>query len=487
MADLGQIFTKRDVANFMVSLFDIGNRMALLDPCYGKGAFLKALKSKGFLNVTAYEIDNDLFEEGRVQFPKYKLLNKDFLGAKKEFLYDGIIMNPPYVRQEKIDELSYLGITKEKLKKESIYAGLPKTANLYMYFIIKAIELLKPSGELVVIFPSSWMQARSGEGFKKLMLTKCSIVKEIHITGDVFEQNALVDVVILKVVKKINEIKKETEYLTIRGGEFQLIKNHKDKNLAFEQSFASVASIKRGMTTGCNSMFINPKFIQKDSFVFLKPIISSPKNINGYSTQNAKTDLVFLPNDNVVQSSEIKRYIKKWKQKILKDKKPKTLYEKIVSKVKWYDIREMNGKGIIFSYFVRDDMKFIMNNKDMLIRDNFYIIKPKIDIDILFALLNNYYTYYQLEMLGKKYGAGLLKLQRYDVEAIRFPSYQEISQKHRNELKKIAIALTKTSDVKYVERITKIVGYYSSVTCDEIKKMYCDIKEKRLEATNYAN
>lgn len=29
---------------------------------------------------------------------------------------------------------------------------------------------------------------------------------------------------------------------------------------------------------------------------------------------------------------------------------------------------------------------------------------------LLFALLNNYYTYYQLELSGKRYGAGLLKL-----------------------------------------------------------------------------
>lgn len=56
-----------------------------------------------------------------------------------------------------------------------------------------------------------------------------------------------------------------------------------------------------------------------------------------------------------------------------------------------------NGKGIVFSYFVRNDMKFIMNNLGYLVRDNFYIIKAQIDEYLMFALLNNYYTYYQLE------------------------------------------------------------------------------------------
>ena len=63
-------------------------------------------------------------------------------------------MNPPYIRQEKIDDLARLGITKEKLRKDKIYEPLPSTANMYMYFIFKALDLLKEEGELIVIL--SW-------------------------------------------------------------------------------------------------------------------------------------------------------------------------------------------------------------------------------------------------------------------------------------------------------------------------------------------
>ena len=65
-------------------------------------------------------------------------------------------------------------------------------------------------------------------------------------------------------------------------------------------------------------------------------------------------------------------------------------------------------------------MKFVMNETSAFARDNFYVIKPKVDKWVLFALLNNYYTYYQLELSGKRYGAGLLKLQRYDIEELTF-------------------------------------------------------------------
>ena len=55
----------------------------------------------------------------------------------------------------------------------------------------------------------------------------------------------------------------------------------------------------------------------------------------------------------------------------------------------------------MFSYFVRNDMKFVMNETGVLARDNFSLLNLKSISEVLFALLNNYYTYYQLELSGK--------------------------------------------------------------------------------------
>ena len=39
MADLGQVFTKGNVARYMVSLFDLPKQAAIMDPCFGAGSF----------------------------------------------------------------------------------------------------------------------------------------------------------------------------------------------------------------------------------------------------------------------------------------------------------------------------------------------------------------------------------------------------------------------------------------------------------------
>lgn len=128
MADLGQVFTKGNVARYMVSLFDLPKQAAIMDPCYGAGSFLDVRLEYKYNNVTACEMDTTLFENTKAKYQQYRLINGDFLKYSDSNAYDGIVMNPPYIRQEKIDELESYGITKERLRSNSIFSGLPSTA-----------------------------------------------------------------------------------------------------------------------------------------------------------------------------------------------------------------------------------------------------------------------------------------------------------------------------------------------------------------------
>lgn len=483
MVDLGQVFTRQIVANYMISLFGLSKTDIILDPCFGEGAFLRALQADGFINVSGCEMDGELFCLHQDEFNNYKLFNQDFLefGVKESF--DGIVMNPPYIRHEKIDDLECYGITKKSLRQNVIFQGLPSTANMYMYFIMKAIELLRDNGELVVIFPSSWLNALSGKEFKNLLLKKCKFEKIIYLYGDVFEKEALVDVVIIKMIKTIRFLETTEEYMEIKNNSII----HRDSNKQvdiklFNYPFNEIATIQRGMTTGCNKMFINPEIDRNNNTKYLKNIITSPKSVIGYSTENAKIDQLLDCSENEI-SKELRTYLRKWEKKILLEQKPKTLFNKIKKSENWYIVKQISSKGIIFSYFVRNDMKFILNNSDTLVRDNFYIIRPNIDSMLMMALLNNYYTFYQLELLGKKYGAGLLKLQRYDLESLKFPNIEQFSMKDIVELKELAEALIDSGDRKLIDEITKVLSSYSSVDLKTIRKEYNRLKKQRLEAS----
>ena len=181
-------------------------------------------------------------------------------------------------------------------------------------------------------------------------------------------------------------------------------------------------------------------------------------------------------------TDELQEYITHFAEILSSEKKPKTLYEKSKVSSEWYTLNEVDSNGILFSYFVRNDMKFVMNTSNILARDNFYIIYPKIDKYLMFALLNNYFTYYQLETIGKKYGAGLLKLQRYDIEKLKFVDVESISEEDKEKLSSLAKKLVQLSEEKCIYDITAILSKYSKKKTDEILVAYQNIKKKRLEA-----
>lgn len=472
--ELGQIFTNKYIANFMVSLFTLKKEAEILDPCFGAGAFLRALKNAEFNNLTGYEIDSTIFNKTHDEFEDLNLFNSDFLTAKNT-KYDGIIMNPPYVRQEKIDSLLPLGITKKALIQNPLYKGLPSNANLYMYFIVKAISLLKKGGELVVIFPNIWMKAKSGKFLRSLIYEECTVTHQINITGKVFEKKALVDVVILKIIK--SNLKDSTTivknlYFNGTGLEDKPIIEEYDLGLPVQ--FSKIATAQRGLSTGYNKLFINPP-----KGIPTIPILTSPKNIVGYTTDEAKTEQLLYISEPL--SKTTKYYLEKQKKEILLNKKPVALYQKILNNENWYTLPLISSRGLIFSYFIRNDIRFIKNDTNSIVRDNFYIITPKINSNLLFALLNNYYTFYQLELLGKKYGAGLLKIQRYDLEKIMFPNHLLFSQDDLILLDNLSNQLMLTGNKEIVLEITRVISKYTLADVDFITTQYSLLKKQRLE------
>ena len=478
--DLGQIFTGDITADFMVSLFTLKNDAKVLDPCFGDGAFLRALEKRQQYRIYGYEIDQKLYEDTHKNFNNCVLRNKDFLKVSSKVKYDGIIMNPPYIRHEKIDDLSCFGINKEELMQDPLFHALPSTANLYMYFIIKAVSLLKRNGEMIVIFPGSWLNAQNGNRFQTALYASCGLERQIHITGNVFRKNPLVDVVILKLIKGRKGRPVAPEYIKLSDGVLTNInREYAVTDTGFQKNFSSVCTARRGLTTGCNKFFINPQLSGNISCT--RPIISTPKQITGYSTKGAAIDRLLVIDQNNKNEKTVCEYLMKWEKNILREGRSKTLISKIKDHKEWYHLPLFDCRGIIFSYIIRSDMKFILNDSDYIIRDNFYICQPLIDKWLCFALLNNYYTYYQLECMGKKYGAGLLKIQRYDIEKLMFPDTDEFSDDNREYLRKLARRLAETGDRRIIKEITLVISGYASIPYDRIEYIYETTVANRLE------
>lgn len=94
--------------------------------------------------------------------------------------FDCVIGNPPYVRQESIKEMkSYLA------KK---YESASNTADLYAYFIEKAVVLLRDAGMASYIVSSSFLKAAFGADLRRVLKKKAAVTSLTDFGGlPVFE------------------------------------------------------------------------------------------------------------------------------------------------------------------------------------------------------------------------------------------------------------------------------------------------------------
>ena len=110
--------------------------------------------------------------------------------------FDIVIANPPYVRQERIEDLS--GFYKKNEYKEKLieqirldwsydYEGkikskspipekFDKKCDLYVYFYLKGLKLLNPNGVLCYISSNSWLDVGFGRILQEVLVKRCPIV-----------------------------------------------------------------------------------------------------------------------------------------------------------------------------------------------------------------------------------------------------------------------------------------------------------------------
>ena len=86
--------------------------------------------------------------------------------------FDVIVGNPPYVRIQTLpkDEVAFYN---------DHYAAATSNYDIYVLFVERALQLLKPGGVMGFILPKKFMQTTYGEGLRKLLAEQKAVLKII--------------------------------------------------------------------------------------------------------------------------------------------------------------------------------------------------------------------------------------------------------------------------------------------------------------------
>ena len=202
--DKGQVFTPVGVCRYMAGLFTrIPDRVRLLDAGAGIGSLAAAccervltMPSPHRLEITLYESDPallPLLEENMRNCRSvlasaghdlcFMIRNEDFIlnsrGRREQRMlfddddardeYDAVIMNPPYFKTG--------ADSAHALAMGDAFQG---RTNIYMMFMAKAVELLRPNGEMVAITPRSYCNGLYFKHFRRWFFSRMAL-RHVHL------------------------------------------------------------------------------------------------------------------------------------------------------------------------------------------------------------------------------------------------------------------------------------------------------------------
>lgn len=190
--ELGQYFTGSKIANFMVKLATIktpSKEISILDAGAGAGilgigsAYQAAQLGHTKIQLTCYELDMAVLpllqlhlEEAKKDLKKqevdfrYEIRSIDFILTPPNEYFDLCCINPPYFKYSSKNS-PYAQSTKD------LFKGDP---NIYALFVARALDKLKPDGELIFITPRSFTNGLYFRNFRKYLI-KNSSIEFIHI------------------------------------------------------------------------------------------------------------------------------------------------------------------------------------------------------------------------------------------------------------------------------------------------------------------
>lgn len=202
--ELGQWFTPAAVADVALALAlpDDVTRARVLDPACGDGAFLARAVAAGVpaAQVAGVEI-SEVADAARAAVPGAQVRRADLFELEPE-LYDAVVGNPPYVRQERLSAARKLAV---RARLAADWPELPAAAldrlvgrgDLAIACLLRALRMTRPGGRLAFVVSSALLDAGYADTLWRAVSERGRVLAIVDAPGERWFADAAVNAVIV--------------------------------------------------------------------------------------------------------------------------------------------------------------------------------------------------------------------------------------------------------------------------------------------------
>src|SRR5271165_282118 len=479
----GQVPTPEPIALRMVQrLFRDRTRKPsqILDPCVGPCTFPKALAGAGVLHnldeLSLIDIDPTMLAESsewaRSRGLKFSGECGDYIEMEPAREYDYAILNPPYVRQEWLSR-------KEQYStwfRERYALRVPGTSNLYVYFVIKVLEELRPGGRLACILYDSWQSTRFGAWFADLLEGECDYVAMEPEANQPFH-GRLIDATIIYAEKRRARKgtgSRSSSNICLRTGPLSTVQGFSLITNAFQT--------RRGLRLKQADFFLCDAATAARCKA--TPFVKKVGKFGGYIVPEDHPEAALL-----LTAGERKPAIRAELQRRLAE--AQKVPRNNVSILTWFRERPESWMvhrpaphaDIVFNYYIRHRPKHILN-PHYAYSDNFYGLTAHERISTLawVAVLNSAATCIEILCRARNQGNGLAKVQLFEYRYVSVPDLQQCSRRDLKKIEELGGELLEQSQpintLRGVDKLIAAVFADSRLKTPTLYQMFDEVDQK---------
>lgn len=469
LREKGAFWTPSWVAEAMVAYVLSNDTDHIFDPAVGSGVFFLATKKIAeetgrkikLLGTEMYSDTLDLaIQQGLSKDDLVNVQITDFVLNPPKGLFKAIVANPPYIRHHRLPynvkkELKSIGT-------EIIGTTLDGRAGLHVYFLIRALQLLKKNGKLAFIMPAdtcegvfaptlwNWITTNYRLEVVVTFAPEASPFPEIDVNPIIFMIRNMppTDQILWVKCKEakttamkewfLSGFKKSDKSLSIHKRSLSEalatgLSRPEKRIQKFGYTLSTFANVMRGIATGDNGFFfltVKQAEILGIPKEFLIPAIGRTRDVPGDVIDSnlmkslelkGRPTLIFSPDGRQLEQfpEPVRKYLKLGEAKGI-HKKPL-----IATRNPWYKMEVRSPPPIIFAYLGRRHARFIRNYANVVPLTGFLCVYPhnkeKEFTDKLFEALNHPRTISNLSLVGKSYGQGAIKVEPRALEKLPIP------------------------------------------------------------------